>query len=660
MRALLIGVQYQDDRLQLNTARDVDLVSQTLRGERYGFSDSDVLLRNTAETTSREGILKSFDELVESTGSGDIVYVQYSGHGDQIPDRDGDETDGYDETLVPANVSASGDNQVTDDEVGRFIDRLMAKSPASVTIIFDCCHSGTIARGPRARKIPEGFWKERVKVTSNQHQAENTGGMLAKGASSTSLVVMSAARSDQPAFETTKGDNMGAFSYGLVKALSSPDVGPQTTARELFDRVCQHVKEQNQLQVPMIEGRLDMEFLGGQVRPSQPYLPIEFKAGRIVMPAGVFQGLTIGSEFEIHKAGAASPTEATKLATATIRATTTFESEITLVDGDATALREMSGLRAFETKRAAPDNGIRLAIDQAVQSDTAWTGVETALKGLQLVTGMDVVTAGKDQMPSGDYNVLVESSKPGSIRLSRKDGTPLAVAELDLTAPDSSQRIQEALNIEARWQFLYAMRNTATNSGVKVQFRVIPVEVKPDNANEGSMVYVRDRDRLPETSGEIHIRKGDFFRIEVKNVGSQDAYVNLLSMESTGTVGLIFPDPLDTQANAAFSPCSAEEVADADKGWVRLENADGVGGKSPIVWQISDEPGLEVFKLLATLDKVRVEPFLTPATARGARSGGSFLEEFIKASTLGMRTNRVTKGAVKDWWADQLNIRIGE
>jgi hypothetical protein len=659
-RALLIGVHYQDDRLQLNTDRDVKLVSETLTNDRFGFAPAAVVVKSTSDETTRDGILKAFDDLVLATQKGDIVYVQYSGHGDQIPDRDGDEADGYDETLVPSNVSESGDNQVTDDEVGRFIDHLMAKAPASVTIIFDCCHSGTIARGPKARKIPATFWKNRVDVVPASHPGESSGGMIPKGPGSTALVVMSAARSDQPAFETTKGDSMGAFSFGLVKALSSPDVGPQTTARELFDRICQHVKEQNQLQVPMIEGQLDMEFLGGEVRPSQPYLPIEFKAGQLTVPAGVFHGLTEGSEFEIHRAGAASPTDATRLAKATIKSTSTFESELTLTEGDAAALREMSGLRAFEIKRAAPDNGIRLAIDPAVQKEGTWLAVESALKAFQLVSGMTYTASTKEEMPAGDYNVLVESSKPGSIRLYRKDGTPLATPELDLTAPDSNQRLQEALNQEARWQFLYAMRNTASNSGVKVQLRVIPVEVKPDPDNAGSVVYVKDRQHLPETGGEINIRKNEYFRIEVKNIGTQDAYVNLLSMESTGNVGLIFPDPGDSQANAAFSPCSADEATDPEKGWIKLENPDGLGGKLPIVWQISPDPGLEVFKLLATLDKVRVEPFLTPATAKGARGGGSFMEEFIKASTLGQRTNRASKGAVKDWWADQLNIRIGD
>lgn len=657
-RALLIGVQYEDDRLKLNTARDVELVSEVLAGDRYGFSKESIIVKDTPQATSREGMLKAFEELVGVTQRGDVVYVQYSGHGDQVPDRDGDEADGYDETLVPADVSESGDNQVTDDEVGRFIDRLMAKSPASVTIIFDCCHSGTISRGPKARRVPPTFWKKRADVPQSAPISDPTGGMIAS--QSSSLVVMSAARSDQPAFETSQGDSMGAFSFGLVKALNSPDVGPSTTARELFDRICQYVKEQNRLQVPMIEGKLDMEFLGGVVRPSEPYVPLDFKNGSPLIPAGSFHGLTEGSEFEIHKPGTSSPTPETRLATATVQSVSTFESELTLTEGSLSDLRSMAGLRAFETKRAAPDNGILLAVDQELQKETTWAGVETSLKSFQLVSGLNYVTAKSDSMPEGNYNILVESSKPGIVRLFRKDGTPLATPELDLSLPDSGQRLQEALNQEARWQFLYSMRNTATNSGVKMQFRVIPVEVKPDPDNAGSMVYVRDREKVTETGGEINIPKETFFRIEVKNVGSQDAYLNLLSMEATGNVGLIFPDASDSQANAAFSPCSSDEAQDPEKGWIRLQNPDGVGGMAPIVWQLSPEPGLEVFKLLATLDKVRVEPFLTPAMARGTRGNGSFLEEFIKASTLGQRTNRVTKGAVKDWWADQLNIRIGE
>ncbi|CAD7951979.1 unnamed protein product [Amoebophrya sp. A25] len=77
--------------------------------------------------------------------SGDVFIFFYSGHGLNVPDKDGDEADGEDEAF--ATPDREGD--LTEDDV--FIDddfaRLLERSiPAGVKIlvITDCCHSGSI------------------------------------------------------------------------------------------------------------------------------------------------------------------------------------------------------------------------------------------------------------------------------------------------------------------------------------------------------------------------------------------------------------------------------------------------------------------------------------------------------------------------------------
>ena len=63
-----------------------------------------------------------------------------TGHGGQMKDRDGDEADGYDETIYPLDYKQAG--QITDDEIH---DRLVRPLPRScrLTGIFDSCHSGS-------------------------------------------------------------------------------------------------------------------------------------------------------------------------------------------------------------------------------------------------------------------------------------------------------------------------------------------------------------------------------------------------------------------------------------------------------------------------------------------------------------------------------------
>jgi len=69
----------------------------------------------------------------------DRVWIHYSGHGCAIRDRDGDEKDGKDECIVPADYY---NGVITDDLIKRVLRYFNKKT--QVTCIFDCCHSGTI------------------------------------------------------------------------------------------------------------------------------------------------------------------------------------------------------------------------------------------------------------------------------------------------------------------------------------------------------------------------------------------------------------------------------------------------------------------------------------------------------------------------------------
>ena len=79
----------------------------------------------------------------------DRVWIHYSGHGCAINDRDGDEKDGKDECIVPADYY---NGVITDDLIKRVL-RYFNKN-TKVTCIFDCCNSGTIGDLRYEYRIP--------------------------------------------------------------------------------------------------------------------------------------------------------------------------------------------------------------------------------------------------------------------------------------------------------------------------------------------------------------------------------------------------------------------------------------------------------------------------------------------------------------------------
>ena len=150
-RALLIGVNdYEHVNPLSGCLNDVELMGRILT-ERYGFDGSRVA-RVIDPHYRRDDILAAFDAFVTAAQRDDMVLIYYSGHGSQAPDRDGDEPDDMDETIVPRDSGrgAEPNRDITDDEINSVVQALTARG-ADVTFIFDSCHSGSATRWRPAR-----------------------------------------------------------------------------------------------------------------------------------------------------------------------------------------------------------------------------------------------------------------------------------------------------------------------------------------------------------------------------------------------------------------------------------------------------------------------------------------------------------------------------
>ena len=60
------------------------------------------------EEPTAANIFKALDWIVSVSRPGDTVWFHYSGHGGRLRDQDGDEADGYDETLCPVDYQTAG------------------------------------------------------------------------------------------------------------------------------------------------------------------------------------------------------------------------------------------------------------------------------------------------------------------------------------------------------------------------------------------------------------------------------------------------------------------------------------------------------------------------------------------------------------------------
>ena len=151
-RALVIGLGEQQDKAwnKINGDKDVPLVQGMLKSA--GFKSVTTLVNRQA---TKIGIVGAFKRLTVSCKQGDVVYIHYSGHGQQMTDVHNDEKDGLDECWIPydayrkASATYHGEKHLTDDELNVYLNALRHKIGAKgkLLVVIDACQSGDGTRG---------------------------------------------------------------------------------------------------------------------------------------------------------------------------------------------------------------------------------------------------------------------------------------------------------------------------------------------------------------------------------------------------------------------------------------------------------------------------------------------------------------------------------
>ena len=151
-RALVIGLGEQQDKAwnKINGDKDVPFVQAMLKNA--GFKSVTTLVNRQA---TKVGIVRAFKRMTASCKHGDVVYIHYSGHGQQMTDVHNDEKDGLDECWIPYDAYRKpcekdrGEKHLTDDEVNYYLNAIRDKigDSGKMLVVIDACHSGGATRG---------------------------------------------------------------------------------------------------------------------------------------------------------------------------------------------------------------------------------------------------------------------------------------------------------------------------------------------------------------------------------------------------------------------------------------------------------------------------------------------------------------------------------
>ena len=241
-RALVVGLGQQQDKAwnKINGDKDVPIVQGMLKSA--GFKSVTTLVNQQA---TKAGIIGAFKRMAASCKQGDVVYIHYSGHGQQMTDVHNDETDGLDECWIPYDAyrkackTYHGEKHLTDDELNVYLNAIRDKIGAKgkLLVVIDACHSGDGTRGDNddivrgvedtlvvdsqnARGLYETF--EAIKsFFVGDNGKENVINTKAKPLAER-WITISACRSDQVNIEM-KSPAVGKLTYALWKELKNSD-----------------------------------------------------------------------------------------------------------------------------------------------------------------------------------------------------------------------------------------------------------------------------------------------------------------------------------------------------------------------------------------------------------------------------------------------------
>lgn len=538
-RALLIGIDSYPLLAGFNLegcVQDALSLANLLR-ERFLFAPEDVVLLLNEQAT-RDRILSALEDLAQRTGPDDVVVVHYSGHGSQVPDKDGDEGDGLDETLVAADSGRGRfpNRDVLDDELAVFFRRISAKTPY-LTVILDCCHSGTGTRdlfGARSRGLPPDL-REGPPVPPHPRDS-----VFARKRQRPSYAFIGGCRDEEKSYEYQErtADGViprGALSYFLHRELAT--VSGQVSLRTVFERAARRVSELYPTQHPQAEGELDRAVFGTERIPALEAVGVGPRTGgSVLLQTGVLHGATAGSTFQILPSRESTPAEALgsveiERVSATTSIARIIEESRPAAIAEGSCARELRhaigepGLAVEVAECAAEYEGARAALLQTLSAcaNLRLTGGGSAIYRIYALGPRHQAAAGNPVPQLGALDEPVWA-------VVERDGE-LALPALSLTSPRTAEALSKALRQLARRRALLLLENPGATSSLQGAVRC---EVLAQRGPEWQPIPL-------DASGEVPLEEGTRVAVRITNGSPQPVYPFLFYVGIEGSIDLLFP-----------------------------------------------------------------------------------------------------------------------
>lgn len=513
----------------LSSMNDVKYVKEALLKNGFEQNNIDTLLNSKA---TKAAMIKSLDDLYNKVQEGDIVYFQFSGHGQQIQDDNGDELDGYDEALIPYDAAAAydpvtykGENHFRDDLLGEKLNRIRKKvgPKGSLVVLIDACHSGTatrdvgIKRGTEIPFLTDPRYKPNIKIDLNKQQEQGMLEGFTNGMGT--MVVFSACSPNQPNYEMKDADKKGVGSLSYAFAKSIADLPEGSNYKLLFQKMKAIIQGDIATQIPMIEGDVELEVFGGNYIPKPNIIAVnqkfnnasnKFNDTTFVISVGELNSIYKGTKIKVHELG---------------KKEVYADAEVVSVSAFQSICKSKKPLQksvAYEAKIEEANAGEFFATlyfnDSSGNNSLAKSSQQTFLqfiKPLQYLSLSD----------NPDFTINVTANNDGSVNMTLVGkGSDIAY----------TKTLKDKLTEEDCKYFLNA---------IKRSMRVKYLRNMPDGGNLAKDVTIKlVPKKVQDNTNEIILEEDDEFELVITNNGKNDYYYTIINIMPDDDMKVLLPD----------------------------------------------------------------------------------------------------------------------
>jgi|GEM_PF-679407 len=546
-RALLIGIgdyPVEGGWHDLASGRDLEYVREALLIQ--GVADR-MISDLKDEAATYQGILDALNQLQEQAQRGDIVFVHFSGHGQQVWDKSGDEVDKLDEALVPYDADKEfqkgiyeGSRHLTDDEILKFNNRIRKKLGPTGRLIWtiDACHSGSGVRARTTTKFARGSESIMMDPSVDLFSSNDIGGDFYTETSGIApMACYSASSAHEPNYEITdaEGKQVGSLSYCFAKEFLKH--GSDISTDELFLRIQKSMNHLVPNQRPQWEGTSGVSILLNSTNAHDYIKWKQTSKNKGVLTSGQLHGMTVGSIVALENLNENKVIAKGEIIEVGISSALVELEKNIVVEKDHLVV-------AKEVKRAPPKPSTTIG----VVSGKLTKDIENAISKLSFVT-------------IGDCNPDLMIQSHGSDNWSMTNRSGIQVIPRSNIA-EFIHRLAPSIKQNARMSYLRAYENELSHHNVGLTL----VDKSGNEIPSGSWVNSQKE-----------------YNIKLTNLGRRSVFYGVLGIDPDDSLQVIVPMNAEISSERRLSPGAATLL---------LKNAQNI---------ISD-PGQVIFKLF-TQDK---------------------------------------------------------